>query len=502
VDSLYIRELGKKVYRGEEGLALKGLHTGGRCFGYCNQPIVDPTKTDTYGRPAILGVCLVPDESQAETVRRIFSLYATGLSQKGIARLLNSEGIPSPQPQQGRISRSWCPSSIREILHHERYRGNAIWASTRKVRVPGTGKRIKQKRPENEWVRKRVPEQQIVSDELWNLVQQRLAEVKDLYKNRGQQAGLLRARAVNSPYLFSGIVKCGLCRANMNIVSGRGERRHASYGCPLNAQRGVCENPVRIRRDVLERSLLSELQLEVLRPEVVEYTLQRFESELLKAVKGREQDVEKLGEKKARLEVEIQRLVRVIADGLDSPAVREEISSRENELRKIRACMVEPNSNKLEAHLRNTRTFVMEGLSDLSRLFNLDAVVARAEPVKHVKEILIYPEGNNFQARGTWDFLGTGHMAQPGSAAPSVFPQMRQRSISCPAANSASWLAAPSFPASSTAPWFYGFVHFVVLPLPAAPIAPQHFIDKVFELVERRFLQGLPIALPVRRFPR
>jgi site-specific DNA recombinase len=71
----------------------------------------------------------------------------------------------------------------------------------------------KEETPESEWVRKRVPEQQIVSDELWNLVQQRLAEVKDLYKNRGQQAGLLRARAANSPYLFSGIVKCGLCRA-------------------------------------------------------------------------------------------------------------------------------------------------------------------------------------------------------------------------------------------------------------------------------------------------
>ena len=138
-------------------------------------------------------------------------------------------------------------------------------------------------------------------------------------------------------------------------------------------------------------------------------------------VKGQQQDVEKLREKKARLEVEIQRLVRVIAGGLDSPTVREEISSREGELRKITACMIEPNPNKLQAHLRSTRAFVKEGLSDPSRRFDSDAVVARAELVRHVKEIIIYPNGNNFQARGTWDFLGTGHMVQPGPTAPLVF---------------------------------------------------------------------------------
>jgi len=34
VDSLYIKELAKKTHRGLEGLALQGLHTGGKCFGY------------------------------------------------------------------------------------------------------------------------------------------------------------------------------------------------------------------------------------------------------------------------------------------------------------------------------------------------------------------------------------------------------------------------------------------------------------------------------------
>ena len=41
VDELYIKELGKKTFSGVEGLAQRGLHTGGRCFGYRNVPIED-----------------------------------------------------------------------------------------------------------------------------------------------------------------------------------------------------------------------------------------------------------------------------------------------------------------------------------------------------------------------------------------------------------------------------------------------------------------------------
>ena len=46
VDSLYIKELSKKTHRGLEGQILRGLHAGGRCFGYRNEPgsrrVIDP----------------------------------------------------------------------------------------------------------------------------------------------------------------------------------------------------------------------------------------------------------------------------------------------------------------------------------------------------------------------------------------------------------------------------------------------------------------------------
>ena len=95
-------------------------------FGYRRVPIESATQRDSHGRPVIDGVKLEVDSDQASTVRRIFQRYAAGDSLKRIALDLNDEGIASPQPQKGRVSRSWCPSSIRHILPNERYRGVVI----------------------------------------------------------------------------------------------------------------------------------------------------------------------------------------------------------------------------------------------------------------------------------------------------------------------------------------------------------------------------------------
>jgi hypothetical protein len=75
----------------------------------------------------------------AATIRRMFDLYAKGQSLKRLAHLLNKEGVRSPQPQKGRVSRSWCVSSVRHILRNRRCAGQIIWNTKRKVRVPGTG---------------------------------------------------------------------------------------------------------------------------------------------------------------------------------------------------------------------------------------------------------------------------------------------------------------------------------------------------------------------------
>jgi site-specific DNA recombinase len=74
VDSLYVKELGKKTHRGLEGRVLRGFHAGGRCYGYTAISAGD-------GNSKRLEIT----EPEAVTVRRIFELSAEGASLKAIA---------------------------------------------------------------------------------------------------------------------------------------------------------------------------------------------------------------------------------------------------------------------------------------------------------------------------------------------------------------------------------------------------------------------------------
>jgi site-specific DNA recombinase len=259
-DSQFIKELSKKTFRGLEGRVLQGLHHGGACLGYRSVPVEDATRRDRYGRPLIAGAKLEVNPEQAKIVRQICELYTDGLSIKAIAKKLNAEGTESPRPRPGR-QQSWAPSSVRHILGNQRYRGVVHYGMTKKLRDPRTGKRIYRRKPQSEWIEVATPSQRIVSDELWNAVRSRLAFVLRAYGDAGKKAGLLRSRLSESPYIFSGILKCAVCGGSFSIVSGAGGRRKfAVYGCAANAYRGTCNNSRRIGRDVIERELLAKLQ--------------------------------------------------------------------------------------------------------------------------------------------------------------------------------------------------------------------------------------------------
>jgi site-specific DNA recombinase len=415
VDSLYLKELGKKVHRGVEGKALNGLHTGGRCFGYRNVPIEDATRVDQHGRPLITGVRLEVREDQAAIVRRIFEMYAGGNSLQKIAKQLNAEHVISPQPQKGRISRSWCPSSIRTILRNERFHGRVVWGKTVKVRSK-SGKRIYKRTTADKWVVREIPEQRIVSEELWGSVQARIEIVKQVYGEIGRKGGM-QGRSVSSPYLFSGLLKCSECGANISIVSGRWRgRSDVVYGCPQNTFRGasVCKNSVRVFRRALENRLLDGLQQQIMKPEAVEYVLDNFEGQLLKALDNLGGELDRMHRRKAELEREVGNLAHVVAQGDFSPALRAALVDREREIGEITAKLLEARPDSLRVKLRNIRSFVMLHMRDIRAIVNSDAAQTRAIFAKHIEKITLTPTGEHYVASGTWNFVGRGSIGGAG----------------------------------------------------------------------------------------
>ena len=253
VDSLYVKELAKKTHRGLEGLMLRGQHTGGRCFGYDSVPVSGTT-----------GKQLVINESEAAIVRRIFEMSADGQSLKTIAKTLNNEHVPPPRPRAGKRYATWCPTCIRAMLRRDLYNGKVIWNSSRFVKVPGTNKRVRRARPESEWRIVAHPELQIISDELRQRVRERQEHVRKTYGVR-EGDGVLIPRSNTSPYLLSGLLKCGLCGANLIIITGYTSYGHyPKYGCSQHFNRGTCPNAVTVRKDWIKEQLLDELQNKVL----------------------------------------------------------------------------------------------------------------------------------------------------------------------------------------------------------------------------------------------
>ena len=412
VDSLYVKELAAKTRRGMDGAFRRGMHAGGRCFGYRNVPIEAPGQVDEHGRPVILGVRLAIHEEQAAIVRRIFRAYADGASLKRIAKMLNAEGVTSPQPQQGRISQSWCPSSIRVILKNDRYRGLVIWNKTRKVRS-ASGKKVCRHRPKIEWVMRENPEQRIISDELWNAAQARKDLVKRVYEGAGDRtgklSGLLRSSAMNAPYLFSGLLKCKTCGGNLVVVSRRGRKQKRQiYGCPLNFNRGesVCTNRVRVRRDVLEKRLLAGLQEKVLREDVVNYIIDQLEEKLTRELESIGGEMAAMRRRKAELDQEISRLLTGLADGTHSAAIMVEVKKREAEISAIADRIVSGEPESVRSRIEGLRTTVLSKIRDLRTYLNGDVATARAYLTKHVAKIIMDPDEGIFVASGSWNLLG------------------------------------------------------------------------------------------------
>jgi site-specific DNA recombinase len=400
VDSLYLEELAKKTYRGVEHRALHGLHTGGRVFGYKRVPIESQVQRDSYGRAVIQGVRLEVDSDQASTIRRIFERYANGDSMKRIAIALNDDGILSPQPHKGSVSQSWCPSSVRHILLNERYRGVVTWGRTAKVRSPETGKRVYRRKPEAEWRKKEIPEQRIVSDELWKSVQERFRVIRRISGGRTRSG-----RVLASPYLFTGLLECSECHGNITVVSGaRKGRSYRRYGCSMHAHRGnkVCTNSLLVPQPVLETQLLAGLQASVFNPAVVSYTFQSFEQQLLREIEKHAGETDAREKTIADLERKIRNCTSAIAEGRAFKSLLEQLGLLEAELQQTKARV--ESATSLRVRMQDARRFVEAELRDLQKLLNTEPRMARAIFAKHIQErIVLKPRGRIYVAVGDWN---------------------------------------------------------------------------------------------------
>jgi DNA invertase Pin-like site-specific DNA recombinase len=309
------REKGRqRTYDAMLRKARAGHVTGGRVFGY------DNVRLDTGG------VRRVIKDAEAAVVRQIFELTSSGHGITTIARRLNDDRAPSPRAQQGRPS-GWAPSSVREVLHRELYRGVIVWNQSRKR--DRWGKKNQKPRPESEWIRVPVPDLAIIPASLWAAAHVQMDRQRARYSGTSKRGAPPWGR--EGRYLLTGLLRCSVCGGGLEARSRRttGSDREVLYGCSVHHRRGnaVCTNALTVPMDVADDAVIEAVRKGLLDPRVLATAVRRVADRVSRRQGKSSREV--LRRDLAAIERELENLTGAVAAGGDVPTLIAAIRDRE-----------------------------------------------------------------------------------------------------------------------------------------------------------------------------
>ena len=287
----------KKIRAVKKAHAKEGIYTAKKAaYGY-------KIGADKRRTPVI-------DEETAPIVKRIFEMYASGMSPRKISEILNLEGIPSPatyaytqsgQKPKPNVVGLWTAVTIREMLNKIIYIGHMPqlrWTSLSYK----NHKRFR--KDESEWTVVYNNHEPIISQELWDKVQERKKSVAQGRKTK-----------VGYTHPLSGFLFCADCGNKMKLctsVSRKGTRSyHFDCGYHLRYGKAYCFSHY-IAASALEEIVLGDIremaQRIVLDEKAVREDFIRHNAELAdKAVKTAKRELQV---KRKRIE-ELSRLMQV-----------------------------------------------------------------------------------------------------------------------------------------------------------------------------------------------
>lgn len=225
MDEFYSIRLAEDVTRGMTEKALRG--------GFQSSPALGYEVKHKGDGPTIV-------EDQAEIVRLIYNRYnSTTEGFYEIARYLNSLGYKT------RNNGKFEARTVRYIIQNPIYKGYVRWN-----RSDSTSSMIK---PENEWIVRKGSFESIVSEEVWNMANDRLN--REYHPRGGKPVSKKR-------HWLSGLVKCSACGASLSTSVHKDKRYGRTY---VNFQcykylKGKCDSSHQISEKKLVPLILDALK--------------------------------------------------------------------------------------------------------------------------------------------------------------------------------------------------------------------------------------------------
>ena len=320
----------ERVIRGMEMRVLQGFSCGDYPYGYDS----NPTKFENAkGRPFPSHYKVTINEAEAQVVRRIFNMYKTGLGFCRIAKALNQEHLPSPGVQFAKpgFQPTWSASGIQHILHNQKYIGIWRWKKTKNGIHPETKLRSAKDRPSTDWVShlagKELREDlRIIDLDTWEAVQKIFSETKQSPYTLRSKARWQNKGNILPSHPFSGLMECGVCAANFQLIGGK---KGGYYGCVGAHKSGACTNKLSIGIKRVESTLISVLKEKLTAPEIIESTVKKYNRALEAKLSIAPERLELLEKELGLLDLELQNLIKVIISGNASETVNSAIKDRE-----------------------------------------------------------------------------------------------------------------------------------------------------------------------------
>ncbi|WP_406724642.1 recombinase family protein [Streptomyces sp. GD-15H] len=271
------------------------------------------------------------DEAEAAVVARIFHRYAAGgISMRALAQELTDDHIPSPQGRS-----AWDAGTLGRMLRNPAYTGRACFGKTRTAVCPPRPNRTSRQagravsaqagvvsRPRQEWIE--IPVPALVSEEVFALVERRLAE-----------NAKFSPRNTKEPALLQGLLVCDICGYSyVRTSQGPGPKKYRYYRCPgtngwdLPGGRRVCSSRP-LRADDLDQLVWERVVALLADPALVRAELERRLVRMRDAEPVRARQ-ERLHQQVAAVDAALNRLIGAYQEDL---ITREELRERAPALR-------------------------------------------------------------------------------------------------------------------------------------------------------------------------
>jgi len=250
-NSTTIRELGRRVRRGQLGRVLDDGSAGDFPFGY-ESFYIDPNWVEPSRRGPKPKKGVRVFEPEARWVRKVFSWFADDAKSIGwIARELTKlsvdKGCRATRP-------GWHHQQVHRMLSNPKYVGEWPCGTTRTIRS-SEGKTKQVAVPDEQKIVRKRPELRVIDRAVWEKAQRRLEKLTDRFgvkpghKRRGPRP---HHSQVYPQSLLGGVLFCKSCGSRLWVQGGG----NSSYlGCP-NHRKGTCSMASRVLVPRAEAAIL------------------------------------------------------------------------------------------------------------------------------------------------------------------------------------------------------------------------------------------------------